>query len=451
MKVSTLSLATALLLAISGPVFSQESDPEFWKWAPTPPMGWNSWDCFATAVTEQQTKRNADVMATKLKKHGWEYIVVDIQWYEPKAEGYQYRQGAELDMDEWGRLIPAVNRFPSSRGGKGFGPLADYVHSKGLKFGIHLMRGIPRQAVEQNTPIKGTEYHAKDIADTSSTCSWNSDMYGVDMSKPGAQEYFDSLLDMYASWGVDYIKVDDLSRPYHKEEIEGYRKAIDKAGRPIVFSTSPGETPLSDGEHVEKHANLWRISDDFWDQWGPLFEQFKRLHDWTPYRGNGHYPDADMLPLGAIRQVPGYDGGPRTRFTKDEQRLMMSLWAIARSPLMMGGDMAKMDDWTLSLLTNDEVIDVNQNSSNNRQLFDRNGFIGWIADAPNSDDKFLALFNTTDAPAAVEVAVSELGFSGDSMLVRDIWEGKTLPKPVTGTFAPELPSHGSGLYRVRGK
>ncbi|KAH0534180.1 hypothetical protein FGG08_007227 [Glutinoglossum americanum] len=373
------------------------TSPEFWKWAQKPPMGWNSWDCFATTVTEAQTKAQADYMAEKLALYGWQYIVVDIQWYESGATSFEYRANAPLEMDEWSRLQPASNKFPSAAGGKGFKALADYVHSKGLKFGIHMMRGIPRQAVTRNTPIKGTKLHAADIADTHSTCPWNPDMYGVDMTKPGAQEYYDSLYAMFASWGVDFVKVDDLSRPYHQAEIEAIRRAIDKTRRPIILSTSPGETPVTSGAHVQQHANMWRISDDFWDDWSALFTQFKRLDDWTPYRGPGHFPDADMLPLGAIRQVPGYGGGPWTRFTQDEQRTMMSLWAIVRSPLMMGGDMTKNDDFTLSLLTNKEVIEVNQNSNGNRQLFHRDGLIAWIANDPNGPDKYLAVFNTGDA------------------------------------------------------
>ena len=359
-------------------------------------MGWNSWDCFATTVTEAQTKAQTDYMAEKLARYGWQYIVVDIQWYEGGATSFEYRANAPLEMDEWSRLQPAVNKFPSAKDGKGFKALADYVHSKGLKFGIHMMRGIPRQAVAQNTPIKGTKARAADIANTKSVCPWNGDMYGVDMSKPGAQEYYDSLYEMFASWGVDFVKVDDLSRPYHQPEIEAIRKAIDKTGRPIVFSTSPGETPVASGPHVEKHANMWRISDDFWDDWKPLFAQFKRLHDWTPYRGPGHFPDADMLPIGAIRQVPG-SGPPQTQFTRDEQYTLMNLWAIVRSPLMMGGDLTKNDDFTLSLLTNEEMLSVNQNSTGNRQLFNRNGLIAWVADVPNSPDKYLSVFNTRDA------------------------------------------------------
>jgi hypothetical protein len=387
--------AALLLAAMSLLPAAASAADDFHAWAATPPMGWNSWDCFGTTVTEAQTKANADFMAAKLKSHGWEYVVVDIQWYQPTATGHDYVPGAKLVMDEFSRLQPAVQKFPSAADGSGFKPLADYVHSLGLKFGIHLMRGIPRQAVKQNTAILGTDKRAADIADTSSICSWNPDMYGVDIRRPGGQEYYDSLLALYAGWGVDFIKVDDIARPYdevQKLEIEAIRRAIAKTGRPIVFSLSPGETPLARGAHVADHANMWRISDDFWDNWPALLSQFKRLHDWTPHRRAGAWPDADMLPLGTI------EFGRKTKFTRDEQFTLMTLWSIARSPLMHGGDMTKTDDFTLSLLTNDEVLAVNQRSENNRQLFRTpDGLVAWVADVPGSSDKYLALFNTRES------------------------------------------------------
>ncbi|MCX6926718.1 MAG: NPCBM/NEW2 domain-containing protein [Verrucomicrobia bacterium] len=363
----------------------------FYSWAKTPPMGWNSWDCYGAAVNEAQTRANADYMAAHLKVHGWEYIVVDIQWYEPRAGGWGYRPDAELAMDQWGRLLPATNRFPSAVDGKGFTTLAGYCHGLGLKFGVHLLRGIPRQAVAKDTPILGTAYRATAIADKTQPCPWNGDMWGVDMSKPGAQEYFDSVFKLLAAWGVDFIKIDDLSAPYHKAEIEGYRTAIDRCGRSMVFSTSPGDTPVEEGAHVATNANMWRIRGDFWDDWPALKAQFDRLYRWTPYRGEGHYPDADMLPLGAVRQPNGW-----TQFSKDEQITHMTLWSIAKSPLIFGGHLPKNDAWTLSLLTNDEVIAVNQLSTDNKQLFREGDAIAWTAKKPGATGKYLALFNAAD-------------------------------------------------------
>ena len=405
-------------------------------------MGWNSWDCFATTVTEAQTKAQADFMAEKMARFGWTYITVDIQWYEPAATGYDYRKGAPLILDPWGRLLPATNRFPSAANGAGFKPLADYIHGKGLKFGVHLMRGVPRQAVADNTPILGTPFHAADIADRTRVCPWNTDMFGVDMSKPGAQEYYNSVFALLAGWGVDFVKVDDLSRPYDANlaEVEAVRRAIDQAGRPMVLSLSPGETPLAVGRHVAAHANLWRISDDFWDNWNELLKQFERLRNWVPFAGPGHFPDADMLPLGKIRF------GKDTNFTHDEQITLLTLWCVARSPLIHGGDLTLTDDFTLSLLTNPEIIAVNQDSTGNHELFHHDGLVAWIADVPGTAEKYVALFNTGDTkPQAVRVAVKDLGLKGP-VRVRALWPHLDLPV-VAEEFAPVLPPHGAGLYR----
>jgi len=389
MKRRLMLIATVTVTMLS----CTNAEPSHWIFAPTPPMGWNSWDCYGTTLTEEQAKAQAEAMATYLKPYGWTYFTVDIQWYEPNSQGHSYRRGARLEMDEYSRLIPGLKKFPSSSDGRGFKPLADYVHSKGLKFGIHIMRGIPKQAVRDNTPILGTNARAADIANTRSFCPWNPDMWGVNMSKSGAQEYYDSLFQLYAFWGVDFVKVDDISRAYdenQKAEIEAIRKAIDKCGRPIVLSLSPGDTPIERGEHVMNHANMWRISDDFWDRWPPLYEMFGRLDKWTKYRAEGAWPDADMLPFGIV------EFNRPTRFTQQEQVLCMSLWCIARSPLILGSDMTKLDDFTLKLLTNPEVLAVNQHSLHNRQLSRDSDLIVWTADAPGSRDKYVAFFNAQD-------------------------------------------------------
>jgi len=373
-------------------------------------MGWNSWDCYGAGVNEEQTFANAQYMAKNLLAHGYNLVTIDIQWYEPTAHTEAYKRGAVLEMDAHGRLLPAPNRFPSTKETRSFKPIADKLHALGFKFGLHLLRGIPKQAVDAgNVPILGTEklkdggIHAKDIADTnpSNLCRWNTDMYGVDMTKPGAQEYYDSVFALLASWDVDFVKVDDLSSPYHGPEIQAIRKALDKSGRKIVYSTSPGATPLGSGPQVQANANQWRISDDFWDQWGPLQEQFKRLADWTPYRGPGHFPDGDMLPVGRLQMwsnentaAPGRD----TRLTHDELYTLINLWCMARSPLIIGANLPNNDEFTLQLLTNDEIIKINQYSMNNHELKHEGDAYAWVADAEGSDDKYVALFNAPPAP-----------------------------------------------------
>ena len=458
-------------------IHDETTAPAFLSWAKTPPMGWNSWDCFATTVTEAQTRFAADYMADKLSAHGWQYVIVDIQWYESGADSFGYKAGAELAMDAYGRLQPAVNRFPSSECGTGFAQLAAYVHSKGLKFGVHLMRGIPRKAVERNLPILGTSYHAKDIADLNRPCAWNPDMWGVDMTKPGAQAYYDSVFALLAEWGVDYVKVDDIARPYHDNipEIEAVRAAIDKTGREIVLSISPGETAITAAGHVKCHANLWRISDDFWDSWGALYDQFARLEKWNDVRRDGAWPDADMLPLGVLAL-----GSRQSNFTPDEAVTLMTLWSIAKSPLMFGGDMARMDDFTLSLLTNDAVIAVNQHSVNNRPVMNQDGWVVWTADDPKTSAKYIAIFNAPEPtpeekeqakayganvkidPMASQiqarelvVSLDELGLTGlntnaavgNVVQAMDLWSGEPL-EIKNGKLVLKVNHHGARLLRV---
>lgn len=368
---------------------------DFHQWAQTPPMGWNSWDCFGPSVIESEVKANADYIATHLKEYGWEYIVVDIRWYVDNQTTGHYNPYGESNfiLDEYGRYQPSPTRFPSSKGGKGFKPLADYIHSLGLKFGIHIMRGIPKEAVNNQLPIKGTSITANQVYATVNECTWLKDNYTILKSKKGGQEYYDSILELYASWGVDYIKVDDLSRPYHNDEIEMIRSAIDKTGRPIVLSMSPGATPIEENKHARANANLWRTIDDFWDNWSQLNYSFEKCAEWAPFIQKGAWPDADMLPLGHL-SIRGERGADRyTNFTKDEQYTLMTLWTIFKSPLMFGGHTPDNDEFTNSLLTNKEVLFMHSNSINNKQLYKKGDIICWTADDPISGDKFVALFN----------------------------------------------------------
>ncbi|QGY43358.1 alpha-galactosidase [Maribellus comscasis] len=448
MKLKKLISAAAGFLVMLQPLLSQNKTPEFYSLAENPPMGWNSWDCYGPTVTEKEVKANTDYMAEKLKSFGWQYIVVDIRWYveNTKAQGYNQTDPVYC-MDEYGRLIPATNKFPSSAGNQGFKPIADYIHKKGLKFGIHLMRGIPVEAVKKDTPVKGTKYSAKDIFSEELQCKWLRDMYTVDASKPGAQEYYNSLFELYASWEVDYVKIDNLSRPYHQKEIELIRNAIENCGRPMVLSTSPGATPLENAEHVKTHANLWRICDDFWDNWRYMAPMFELCKNWAPYSGPGHWPDADMLPLGRI-SIRGERGEERmTGFTKDEQYTLMNLWAIFRSPLMFGGDLPSNDDFTLSLITNKDILNVNQNSTNNHELKNEKGLIVWTANVPNSKDKYLAFFNSNDKETRViSVTMKELGLN-NSTTVTNLWS-KEKETVKNEKIIKKIAPHASAIFRL---
>ncbi len=417
--------------------------------SPTPPMGWNSWDSFGTTVTEDEVKANAEYMAAKLKSHGWQYIVVDIQWSEPNPKTHGYRPNADLEMDAYGRLIPAPNRFPSAANGRGFQPLADYVHAQGLKFGIHIMRGVPRRAVEANLPVFHSRLKAAEIADKASICPWNSDMYGVDVSK-GGQAYYDSIVDLYASWGVDFIKADDMfgvgPNGDHTTEIAALSASIHKSGRPIVLSLSPGTRDTSKVAAFSQYAQMWRISGDFWDRWVDLKNQFQRFVLWNPYVKPGNWPDGDMLPLGHIG-IRAERGDPRmSLLTRDEQRTLMTLWSIARSPLMFGGNLPDNDDFTLSLMNNDEVLGVNRKASSSRQLFAKGNQVAWVAEAaPNA--KYFAAFNIGDAgEEQVRVNWSDLGLPS-RCAVRDLWAKKDLGTERDGRTFPVKP-HAAGLYRI---
>ncbi len=419
--------------------------------AQKPPMGWNSYNCFGGNVTEAEVKANADYMAEKLKQYGWEYVVVDFLWYCDDQDSWQKFKNRRPHqyIDKYGRLIPSVKLHPSSEGGKGLKPLGDYIHSKGLKFGLHIMRGIPRQAIAGNTPVKKSTAKAAEIANLPDTCIWYGGLAGVNMTKAGAQEYYNSLFELYAEWGVDYIKVDDISFPYHADEIEAVRKAIDNCGRPIVLSLSPGPAFIGNPKHLRENANMWRISGDFWDKWDALKRQLELCRDWAPLVTQGHWPDADMLPLGKLNIRTELKDHPvrTTNFTRDEQYFLMTLWSIFRSPLMFGGNLPDNDEFTTSLITNEEVIRVNQNSTENKEISFKNGISIWTAKDIEISVKYLAMLNISDSVVNITCTPEELGVSSGS-LVRDLWKKADIG-PFGNSIVLSIPAHGAVLYSVK--
>ncbi|MEU4193530.1 glycoside hydrolase family 27 protein [Kribbella sp. NPDC026611] len=330
----------------------------------SPPMGWNSWDCFGTTVTEPEVLANARVMSSQLLAFGWDTVVVDIAWYDPTARAHGYNSDAPVVLDGYGRQLPAPNRFPS-----GFAALAAEVHALGLKFGLHIMRGIPRRAVELDLPIFGTSWTAAEVADRDNVCAWNPDNFGLNHDHPGAQAYYDSQVAQFAAWGVDFIKADDMLAPYHHREIESYAEAIRRSGRDITLSLSPGTWLSTDHvDHLRENAAMWRISDDLWDRWEDIHAQFARLARWAPFQQPGGWADADMLPLGhiGIRAERGDDRA--SRLTLDEQKTLLTLWSMARSPLMMGGDLPTTSPETVALLKNPALAELLTTSYNNREI-----------------------------------------------------------------------------------
>ena len=422
--------------------------------AQRPPMGWNSWDCFGVNVTEEEVRQNAAFMAQHLKQYGWEYIVVDLGWYAPEATKDNYKDPhIPFLVDDFGRLIPDEKRFPSAAGGKGFKPLADYIHSLGLKFGIHIMRGMPWIAAVNNMPILGSEQKAGEVSVPSDQSLWYNSMYGIDCTQAGGRAYYESLAELYASWGVDFVKADDLGSwdgeghfsHYRVDEVEALSHALAQSERAMVLSISPGAAYIGDAYHLRRHAHMWRISADFWDEWEALKRQFARCHQWSSRITPGHWPDADMLPLGKIG-IRGEIGIPRqTNFTKEEQYTLMSLWCIFRNPLMFGGHFPESDALSLSLITNQEALAVNQASKNNQQLFRTDTQIAWRADAEDDSASYLAIFNISEEAQEIKVPLATTNSD-----VRDLWQQKDLGK-FEHHFIHQLPPHGAGLFKLDNK
>ncbi len=426
--------------------------------APTPPMGWNSYDYYDTTVNEEQVKANARVLAEKLRPFGWEYVVVDIQWYAHRAgsmrDRFQYIPFAGVEMDQFSRLLPDPDRFPSSRGGKGFGPLAEYIHSLGLKFGIHIMRGIPRQAAHTHTKIMNVPVTADMVGEPNSVCRWNPDMYGVRDCAEG-QAYYDSIIELYASWGVDFIKCDDICNtdnlvPHtelgyaRKHEIEMIARAIQKAGRPIVLSLSPGPAIIEKAWHYKKYANMWRITDDFWDDWQLLKRMFSRCELWQDHIAPGCYPDCDMLPLGKLGGGFG-QGELECRLTHDEQRTMMTLWCLFGSPLMVGAELTKLDQWTLSLLTNRELLELLAPQCQPEQLERNDEAAVWAAENQETGKSYVALFNLTDEERQISGDLEDLWPSWTEGI--ELWTGERICGE-NAKLSVGLRPHACGIYRL---
>jgi hypothetical protein len=427
--------------------------------APSPPMGWSEWDAYGTMVAEADLKANATVLSG-LRQYGWEYVLIDAGWYmENPAGASQESKSYVLDGD--GRLTPAPNRFPSAAEGAGFKPLADWLHSHGLKFGIHVMPGVPRQAVIRNLPIAGSAFRAAEAADTSQTCSWDAEFY-VAKDNAAGQAYYNSIVRLYADWGVDYIKLGCVSdHPFHPTGIRQIAEAIKKTGRPMVLSLSPGPPPQEYVNFIAKYAQAWRVSEEHWDFWEPspgitghmvgISEAFDLFARWAPYVKPGNWADGDLLPVGWLGPHPGWGEPRQSRETEDEQRTEFTLWTFARSPLMLGANLTRLDDFTRSLITNQEVIDINQKSWKSYPVNDLPPGLEharvWEALTGTKDRprRYFAFFNLDHKPVELRTTWKQLGLGGKHA-ARNLW-GSVQLAPSAG-IELTLPSHGSAIYRV---
>jgi hypothetical protein len=422
-------------------------------------MGWNEWDAYGMTITEADFMTNARVLSG-LKQYGWQYAMIDAGWYiENPATANPEAKSYVLDGD--GRLTPAESRFSSAAGGKGFKPLADWLHGQGLKFGIHVMPGVPRQSVARNLPIAGSNFHAVDAADTTQTCSWDAEFYAAKDNAAG-QAYYDSIMRLYADWGVDYIKLGCVTGlPSLPTAIRQIAEAIKRTGRPMVLALSPGPPPQEYLNFVARYAQVWRISEEHWDFWQAspgitghmvgVREAFDLFAQWAPYVKPGNWVDGDLLPVGWLGPHPGWGEPRQSRETADELRTEFTLWAVSRSPLILGANLTRLDDFTRSLITNREVIEINQQSWKSYPVNDLPpGFEHarvWesLTGRPDRPRRNFAFFNLDGEPVTLHSTWKQLGFGGKHA-ARNLWDGSRLA-PSTGIDVT-LPGHGSAIYHV---
>jgi len=426
------------------------------NFAPNPPLGFNSFDSYLTYLSEDKAYALMDVMAEKYLPFGYEYFVIDAGWARNVElyPGSMYpKKSKGVAMDEFGLLEPCQMYFP-----KGIKPLADYAHKKGLKFGVWFIRGIPRQAVEKNLPIKGTRYFARDIADTSSVCGWNQENYGINMTKPGAQAYYNALIDKLAGWNIDFVKADDIVPD--PLEIVAVAKAIEDGGHTMIYSLSPGDVHYPTHVTYYRRANMLRITADIWDNPQSIEKGFIA---WEKFQGTerpGFWPDLDMIPFGrltvvATPDIPNVAEDRRARqsqFSQDQMKTFITQRAMAASPLIIGGDLLTMDDFSYRLLTNRNMLACNQNGVMGVNVYRAGNIDVWLT--PHKTDPlmgWIGIFNRSTSPRNITLGKKDLGLiafekSYDLMAVRQpfrlesIWSDETITIEDKHVFA--IPAEG---------
>jgi len=446
--ISRLIILACISLTIPGKVHAQASQQ-----SPAPFLGWNSYNCYGTHINEKLVYENLDAFVAKLKPSGYEYFVLDAGWYRH----YDLKKGeiwptdgdkVNLTIDEYGRFIPSEVYFPN-----GFQAIIEKAHNHGIKFGLHLMRGIPREAVEKNLPIKGTEYFARDIADVNDICSWSILNYGVDMDKPGAQEYYNSVVELMADWGVDFIKYDDI---VHKpKEINAVADAIENCGRNIVLSISPGDD--IDPEHYDtyRRADMIRISRDIWDLREDLSISFDQWEEILPYAGKGFWLDLDMIPFGHIRinypltfnklkTTRGYER--MDNYSYAQKKTFITQRAMAAAPLFMGGALTSSPTTIFELITNPDMLECNQNGITGKlvnRISDYSIKVDvWKTPHKETDNEgWIGVFNRNEYMELIQLEKEELGLDkARSYKLYDIW-GKRIIEDAE-SFYFQIPADG---------
>ena len=442
LPMNRLSINAALILVVSFRALTASAATSE-ALAQTPPMGWNSFDSYGVYLHEQAALANLEAMAEKLMPYGYEYFVIDNGWFGEYTlqEGSIFpaeKHAHDIRIDEYGYFLPSEVYFPN-----GLKPIVERCHDLGLKFGVHLMRGIPRKAYEMNLPIKGTRYTARDIADTNpdENCKWCHYCYAVDMSKPGAQEWYDGLIEHVASIGVDMIKYDDIVA--HPDEVEAVAKAIDKTDRPILLSLSPGNTVDPDAIDFFRMSNMVRVTPDVWDEQKYIDLCFEAWRKWQGKEQPGFWIDMDMIPFGQLQLMspPSSDvkktvmdkgdialagkGVNRIcQLSRDQMETFITIRAMAASPLMMGGDLPSLDMFSLSLITDVDMLACNQNGVMGSLIYAKDDIEVWKTEKKGSAQvAWVAIFNRSDVVKPIVLSAAKLGLKEiSSIRLRNIWK-----------------------------
>ncbi|MEV4178321.1 alpha-galactosidase [Nonomuraea sp. NPDC049709] len=405
-----------------------------------PAMGWSSWSFIRRWPTEDKIKAQADALVSSgLREKGYVYVNLDDFYQKCDANGFV--------VDSYGRWAVDSAKFPS-----GIKVLADHIHDKGLKFGFYVTPGIAKNAVTANTPVEGTSYHAKDIADTSQTHkNYNcKNMYRLNFSHPGAQAFINSWANQMASWGVDYLKIDGVDASTIAD-VEAWDKALRQTGRPINFALS-NNLPIAQATTWKRLANSWRTQGDVecycgpgpngsgfpLTDWAHVSSRFNSAAQWQPYAGPGGWNDYDSLQIG---------NGDQVGLTADQRRSHMTHWAMAASPLLLGTDLTALTSVDLGMLKNDRLIAVNQDGVAAQRIVNSGVNQVWRKRESNGDH-IVAFYNTgTSGNSTVSVTWSQVGFSGPAA-VTNLWSGAS-EGTVSSSYSATLRPGETRLIRAR--
>jgi alpha-galactosidase len=402
----------------------------------TPPMGWSSWNCWGDAVSQEHVLSSARAMVAKgLREHGWSYINIDDGWQGPRG-------------GEFNALQPN-KKFPDMKA------LADEIHALGLKFGIYSSpwRGTYAGYVGGSSDNSDGTYAWVASGDVNENYRLNKDPKAPG-AKPtwinwkfGAHSFAAADARQWAKWGVDYLKYDWF--PNDVPHVSEMTDALRATGRDIVYSLS--NTGIYDhAPDYVRLANVWRTTGDINDSWVSVSRNGFSQDRWAAYTGPGHWSDPDMLVLGMVGWGPNLHP---THLTPDEQYSHMSLWCLLSSPLLLGCDVAQLDDFTLGLLTNDEVLAIDQDSLGKQatQISNQDGHVVYAKTL--EDGSFaVGLFNRGETESTVGVKWGPWGTlatpDGDAtFVVRDLWRQKDLGS-FKGKFETKVASHGVVLVRL---